>query len=127
VTWIAIPFALVTVLVYSHLGPSPMWLVIAISVAMFAASTARMVTASALTSAVPAMQDRGAFMSINASIQQVSGGISAAVGGLIVSQAADGRLERFDVLGFVVAGAMIVTLAPMWIIHRDVAVKAAAR
>jgi predicted MFS family arabinose efflux permease len=109
------------VLFYAHLGPSPMWLVIAVSVAMFAAITARMVTASALTSAVPAMKDRGAFMAINSSIQQVSGGIAAALGGMIVSVSATGELIRFDVLGFVVAGAMLVTLAPMWIINRDVA------
>lgn len=107
------------VLFYTHLGPSPIWVVIAVSIAMFAAISARMVAASALTSAVPAPQDRGAFMAINSSIQQVSGGIAAALGGVIVYQAADGHIEHFDILGFVVTGAMLVTLTPMWIIARD--------
>jgi hypothetical protein len=44
----------------------------------------RMIPSSALTSAIPEMADRGAFMSINASLQQIAGGIAkkdpAAVG-----------------------------------------------
>jgi hypothetical protein len=40
-------------------------------------------------------------MSINGSLQQVSGGIASLAAGLIVVQAADGSIARYDVLGFV--------------------------
>jgi len=100
----------VLVIVWAHLsGPTALWLVIVINVFMFAAITARMISAGALTSAVPAMPDRGAFMSINSSLQQVSGGIAAYIGGLIVAVQPDGSILHFDRLGWVVVAAMIVT------------------
>jgi hypothetical protein len=98
-----------------------MWVVILVNIFSFGAITGRMVTSSALTSAVPALPDRGAYMAINSSIQQVSGGIASALAGLIVVQATPtSRIEHFDTLGYVVVGAMIVTLGPMWIINRQV-------
>ncbi|MDP2341512.1 MAG: MFS transporter [Deltaproteobacteria bacterium] len=100
--------------------PTPMWVVIVVNVLMFGAITARMISAGALTSAVPALQDRGAYMSISSSLQQLSGGVAAGVGGLIVSVGANGKLERFDLLGYVVCAAMIITLLPMWVINKQV-------
>jgi len=40
----------------------------------------------ALITALPGPEDRGAFMSINSSLQQIAGGIAAAIGGMIVVQ-----------------------------------------
>jgi predicted MFS family arabinose efflux permease len=117
---IASVLGMIIVVWYSHLGPTPIWFIIVINVVMFVAITGRIVPASALTSAVPAMRDRGAYMSISGSIQQVSGGIAASIGGAIVVTGASGKIERFDILGFVVAGAMLVTLVPMWVIDRQV-------
>jgi predicted MFS family arabinose efflux permease len=113
------------VILYTHLGITPLWAVIAVNVVIFVAISARMIAASALTSAVPDMKDRGAFMSINASIQQISGGIAAAIAGLIVVQQADGRLDGYPTLGWVVSGAMLVTVGLMYNIHRLVAQKTA--
>ncbi len=111
----------VLVIVWANLsGPTALWLVIVINVLMFAAITARMISAGALTSAVPAMPDRGAFMSINSSLQQVSGGIAATLGGMIVAVQPDGSISHFDRLGWVVLAAMLITLFPMWIIDRQV-------
>ncbi|MFN7600025.1 MAG: MFS transporter, partial [Bacteroidota bacterium] len=90
------------VAIYTPLGVTPVWVVITISVLMFAGITCRMITSSALMSAVPQPQDRGAFMSINSSIQQISGGIASAIAGLIVYQAPNGTLQRYDLLGYVV-------------------------
>jgi hypothetical protein len=84
-----------------------------------------MISASALASAVPEMQDRGAFMSINAALQQFSGGLASSVAGLIVVQTSDGRLQHYDVLGWVVVSAMILTIVLMYPINRMVMAKAA--
>ena len=46
----------------------------------------RMIPSSALITGIPAMPDRGAFMSINSSLQQIAGGIAAAFAGMIVLQ-----------------------------------------
>jgi predicted MFS family arabinose efflux permease len=62
------------------------------------------------------MQDRGAFMSINASLQQIAGGIAAAVGGMIVVQKDKfSPLEHYNTLGYVV---VVVTLICIFMLYR---------
>jgi predicted MFS family arabinose efflux permease len=110
--------AAVMILIYTHLGHTPIWEVIVVNVLLFVGITSRIISATALISAVPDAASRGAFMAVNSSIQQVSGGVAAAVGGLIVSQTASGALERFDVLGYVVVTSMAVTVALLYFINR---------
>jgi predicted MFS family arabinose efflux permease len=74
----------------------------------------RMVPSSALTSAVPDMEDRGAFMSINASLQQIAGGVAAAIAGLIVVQQSKGSpLQHYDTVGYVIVGISICSILLM--------------
>ncbi|MBL8032607.1 MAG: MFS transporter [Leptospiraceae bacterium] len=112
---------MVLVLFYTNLDKSPLWLVMLITAALFAAITARIVGASSLMSGVPAPQDRGAFMGVSSAFQQISGGIASAVAGAIVIKTPAGILERYDILGFVVVAAMAVTIIMMFAIHRMVA------
>lgn len=109
-----------TIVVYTHLGVTPLATVILISVLMFTAISSRMISASALMSAIPDQAHRGSFMSMNASIQQISGGFASALAGVIVVQSAAGPLERFDLLGYVVCGAMAITVVMMFFINRVV-------
>ena len=102
------------VVAYTQLGTTPIGWVIAINCAMFVAISGRMVSAMAMTSAIPAMTDRGAYMSVNSSMQQFAGGIASWMAGVIVVQTASGRIERYDVLGWVVAGAMVLTMVLMY-------------
>lgn len=109
---------IILVLIYTQLGRSPLWLVMLITAALFASITARIVGASALMSGVPAPQDRGAFMGVSSAFQQISGGIASAVAGAIVVKTSSGALAHYDVLGYVVVGAMLVTIIMMYTIHR---------
>jgi predicted MFS family arabinose efflux permease len=57
------------------------------------------------------MQDRGAFMSINASLQQIAGGIAAAVAGMIIVQKDKySPLQHYDTLGYVIVVIGLVTI-----------------
>lgn len=114
-----------TVLVFTRLGPTPLAWVIVVNVILFAAINARMISSQALASAVPDMPDRGAFMAVNGSIAQLAGGVAAAVAGMIVVQAPGQPLERYDVLGYVVSCATLLTIALMYPIHKMVAAKMA--
>lgn len=96
--------------VYTHLGTTPLWLVITVNVVMFAGITGRLISAQALLSAVPDARDRGAFMSVNSAVQQFSGGLAAVVAGLIVVQAPGGTLDHYGRLGYVVCGAVLITI-----------------
>jgi predicted MFS family arabinose efflux permease len=108
------------VVVYCNLGVTPFWAVIIVSVIMFVGVSSRMISSSALMTAVPEPADRGAFMGVNSSIQQISGGIATFVAGLIVVQTASGKLENYSILGYTVVGTMMLTVAMMYIIHLQV-------
>ncbi len=108
------------VAITTHLGITPLWILIILYAIMFMGISSRMISSSALFSAIPKAQDRGAFMSISASVQQVSGGFASAIAGLIVYQSSTGFLERYDILGYVVNATMVVTIAMMWWIDRHV-------
>jgi len=110
-------FAIPIVLYFTTLGITPIGTVIALNIAIFTAISARMVSAQALASAIPAPQDRGAYMSISSSMQQLSGGIASSCAGLLVTQIGDGPLEHYERLGYVVSAAMAATIVLMWRIN----------
>lgn len=116
-------FGMVMVIWYCHLGVTPLWGVIGVNVLLFLAINARMVSAQALGSAVPSGPDRGAYMAITGSLQQLSGGLASMAAGLIVVQSAEGHIARYDVLGFVVAGAMLATIFLMGKVNALVSAK----
>jgi predicted MFS family arabinose efflux permease len=104
-------WAAVFVLIYTNLPPIPLWALIIFNIFMFIGIMSRMIPAGALTSAIPQMKDRGAFMSINSSLQQLAGGIASAGAGMIVVQ--NGKfspLEHYNILGFIGAFVMLICL-----------------
>ncbi|MBX2897483.1 MAG: MFS transporter [Cyclobacteriaceae bacterium] len=111
------------VILYCNLGPTPIWMVMVLNIIMFAGISARMISSQALVSAVPEQADRGAFMSLNSSTQQISGGIASYIAGMIVVQAPSGELLHYDTLGYVVAFSIVITIALIWFVNRYVAAK----
>lgn len=100
--------AAVMVVIYTNLTPTPLWVVILINMVLFMGIMSRMVPATALNSAVPGAADRGAYMSINSSLQQMAGGVAALFAGLIVTQPTKSSpIEHFDILGYIMVGFFI--------------------
>jgi predicted MFS family arabinose efflux permease len=104
----------IMVAIYTQLGVTPLWLIMILNILLFSGISSRMISASALMTAVPDPQDRGAFMSVNSSIQQISGGVASAIAGMIVVQSTTGNLERYDVLGYVVIGSVLASIGLMY-------------
>ena len=103
--------ACVMIVIYTNMGPNPVWLVTLINMILFMGIMSRMVPATALNSAVPLPADRGAYMSINSSLQQMAGGLAATVAGLIIVQPEKGSpLQNFNVLGYCMLGLMFLCL-----------------
>lgn len=101
--------AIIMILVYTNLSPIPLWLIIVINMILFMGIMSRIIPAVALTTSIPEMRDRGAFMSINGSLQQMAGGIAAISAGLIVTQPSKAApLQHYPTLGIVVCCAIIV-------------------
>ncbi len=112
-------WSIIMVLVYTHQDVIPLWMVIMFNVLMFMGISARIISSSALLTAVPTPADRGAFMGVNASLQQISGGIAAAIAGMIVYQETKtSPLENYPILGYVVCVTTIITIIMMYFLNR---------
>ena len=113
---IASVWMICVVLVYTRLTPVPFWFVIIMNVLMMIGIMSRMVPSMALASSLPKMQDRGAFMSINSSLQQIAGGVAAAIGGMVVVQKdKTSPLEHYDTLGILIT---IILLFAVYMVYR---------
>lgn len=110
--------SVIMVIIYTNLGVTPLVGVIAINVILFVGIFSRIIPSQAILSAIPDKASRGSFMSVNSSIQQISGGVASFVAGLIVVEGPSGAIEHFDVVGYVVAGAAVITLIQMYFISR---------
>jgi predicted MFS family arabinose efflux permease len=108
------------VAVWTNLGPSSIFVVIIINVAIFLGIFARMIPAQALMSAIPDPTRRGSFNAIGASLQQLAGGVAASVAGLIIVQNETGPLQHFDWLGDIVIATALISLVLMGLIQQAV-------
>jgi len=115
--------AIIMVFIYTNLSPIPVWELIIINVIMFAGIMSRMIPSTALMTAIPALEDRGAFMSINSSLQQVAGGIASVIAGIIIYQEPGGKLQHFNTLGYVTISVMILCTFLLYIINNRVSSK----
>lgn len=115
---------IIVVVIYTNMTESPLWLVMILNVTMMIGIMGRMVPSMALVSALPEMHDRGAFMSINSSLQQIAGGIASAIGGMIVVQQTKlSPLEHYDILGYVVVVFAIACVFMLWRVGKLAKVK----
>jgi predicted MFS family arabinose efflux permease len=118
--WMAI-----MVIIYTNLSVTPLVIVVIFNVLMMAGIMSRMVPSSALITGIPVLQDRGAFMSINSSLQQIAGGIAAAVAGMIVVQKNKfSPLEHYNSLGYIIVCISALSVFLLYRVSRMVNSKA---
>ena len=110
---------IIMVLIYTHLGVTSLPVVVVINVALFIGIFSRMIPFQALLSQVPAQTQRGSFNAINASIQQLSGGLASLVAGHIVKLGTDGRILHYDVAGYVVITTSLITAFLLWRVQEN--------
>lgn len=116
-------FSMIMVVIYTHLGVTPLALVILVNSLMFVGIFSRMIPSQTLMSAIPDPASRGSFMSVGSSIQQVAGGLASIVAGLIVVQRDDGYIEHFPTLGYILVATAFLSLVMMYFINRMVMTK----
>ena len=125
---IATVWMMVMVVIYTNLTPVPLPIVLIMNVFFMIGIMSRMVPSMALTSSLPRMQDRGAFMSISSSLQQIAGGIAAGVGGMIVVQKNKfSPLEHYNTLGYVIVALSFITIFLVYRVSRLVKTQQAVK
>lgn len=112
---------MIMVVILTNRGITPLWLAIVINSIMMVGVFGRMIPVQAIMTSMPSLQDRGAFMSINASIQQLAGGLAAVLAGQIIHKTGTGYLEHYDTLGYVIVGASVITIFMIFLLTRQIA------
>ncbi len=108
---VAALWMMIIVVIYTNLSDVPFGVIMVMNILMMIGIMSRAVPGIALVSALPKMQDRGAFMSINSSLQQIAGGIAAGIGGLIVAQPTKtSPLQHYNTLGYVIVVIIIANI-----------------
>ncbi|MBK7935608.1 MAG: MFS transporter [Lewinellaceae bacterium] len=115
--------SLIPVWLITNLWPMPLWVVLIISGLFFVVVNGRMVPMQAIVSGVVTPQQRGGFMSINSSMQQLSTGVAAMIGGAIVHKTAEGRIEHYALVGYF---SIVLIAASIWLAGRVKPIEIAA-
>jgi len=82
---------------------------------LMVSNVGRMIPAMAMITGSVAPRLRGGFMSANSSVQHIAGGIAASLGGLIITETSNGKLERFSLVGAIAAAS---TFSALWLAGR---------
>lgn len=121
---IASLLSIIMVIIYTNLNPIALWEIVAITIVLYMAIMSRMIPASTLNTAIPEIKDRGAYMSVTSSLQQIAGGIAAVCAGFIVHQdTKQSPLENYDILGYVFAAITLCTIFLIWRVNQLVRLK----
>ena len=111
--------SIVMVLIYTHMGQTSLPVLILVNSVLFVGIFSRMIPWQALSASVPAQTQRGSYNAISASIQQLAGGLASVVAGRIVTQAADGHLQHFETVGYVVVCTSLLSATLLWRLQRN--------
>ncbi len=91
-------------------GHREVWEVMVLAGIFFMFASGRFVPGQAVISlAVPAAR-RGAYMSLVACARDLASGITAAIGGVVVTEGTDGSLQHFDRLGWLAIAVSVASL-----------------
>lgn len=116
--------SIIMILIYTNLNPIPLWEIVVINMILFMGIMSRMIPATTLNTAIPGLEDRGAYMSISSSLQQIAGGIAAVCAGFIVHQKTKtSPLENYDILGYVIAVITLCSIFFIWRVNQMVKTK----
>jgi MFS transporter, DHA1 family, inner membrane transport protein len=112
--WV-IPGSTLMLLVITHLPPVPAVVAVAVFGTLMVCNVGRMIAAMAMVTSSVEPKRRGAFLSANSSVQHMASGFGAYLGGVIVTQSVDGKIQHFGTVGWIAA---ICTLASLWLASR---------
>jgi predicted MFS family arabinose efflux permease len=102
-------------LLTTQLTPSPLWWVLSISGLFFISISGRMIPANTMLTTVVRPENRGGFMSLNASVVALANGGAALIAGAIVSQKSEGMpIEHFSTVGYLASGFTLAAIALAW-------------
>lgn len=100
----------------TNMGESPIWLALIATGLFFVFANGRMVPSTTMVTSIIKPENRGSFMNLRTSVQQLFSGLSAIIGGLIVTEipstVSEGSvaLENYEVAGYFTIAFTLITV-----------------
>jgi DHA1 family inner membrane transport protein len=107
---IFVSISIIPVLFITNMPRVDIWITLIATSVFFAVSSGRFIPAQAMVTATVEPQNRGSFMSIVSSMQQLSAGLAAYIAGLVVVKQTNGEMLYYNWVGLMSIAAAIVTL-----------------
>lgn len=101
--------AIVPVFLITHMPPVPVAAALVVTGLFFIMGGGRMIPAMAMITSSVRPQNRGSFMSINSSVQQLSAGLASFIAGIIVVDNG-GALDRYNWVGYFAIAVTLVCI-----------------
>jgi len=105
--------ACLPVLLVTNVGTLTLFVYLAITTLFFIFVSGRMVPLLAIVGAAVKPQERGTFLSLNATVQSMAMGLASMVGGLFIIQAPDGMISGYGWVGLIAASFNV--MAALWV------------
>ncbi len=102
--------ASVPIFFLTQIGVTPIGAVLLITALFFVFGAGRMVPSTAMVTSSVKPQNRGSFMSFNASFRQLTNGVAAFFAGLIITIGEDGLYHNYDLVGYFAIAMGIVSI-----------------
>ena len=105
---------IVTVVLLTHLGTSPIAVTLAITTVFFVTMSGRFTPTMAMISNAVEQRYRGGFMSVNSAVQQAASGVANLIAGALIVRDASGRLDGYPRAGWLAVVAFALTVVLAW-------------
>jgi len=108
--------SIIPILVLTNLPPVPLWMALVVTGLFFILAGGRMVPSTAIVTSVIKPRNRGSFMSLNSSVQNMTAGLTSIVAGVLVTVPKGGH----HVYGFWKVGLIgaLFTVIAMWMMNK---------
>lgn len=104
--------SLFPVFLVTHLGVTPLWMILALTAFFFMIIGGRMIPANTMVSSVVPPQSRGSFMSLVSSVTQLSSAAASFFAGQIVVKGSDGQILHYEKVGYL---AIVFTIFALYL------------
>lgn len=107
--------ALFPIFLITNMPRVPVYMALVATAMFFVFASSRFIPANAMITSLVSPQQRGGYMSISASFQQLAAGIASFVAGLVISKSATGELLYYNYVGY---GAILVSVSCIFIAQK---------
>jgi len=107
---IGILTSVASVLIITHLQNTPIYITLIFTTAFFIFTGARIIPAQAIITSIVPPQQRGSYMSISSSFQQLAMGLAALIAGKIIWKNDQGLMMNYEYVGYLAATISITAI-----------------